>query len=260
MSEAIIQSDQQGGVLLITLNRPDVLNSFNGPMARLLHAELDRAGSDASVRCVVLTGAGRAFCAGQDLSEAIDPTGPGITKIVEEHYNPIILGIRKIDKPVIAMVNGVAAGAGANIALACDLVIAAHSASFIQAFSKIGLIPDSAGTFFLPRLIGWQKATALMMTGEKVSAEKAEQMNMIYKAVPDDHLINEVMQLANQLSQMPTRALGYTKRLLEHSFTADLQTQLGHEAAYQEKAASTEDYLEGVEAFIAKRKPNFTGR
>lgn len=245
---------------MITLNRPDVLNSFNGPMARLLHAELDRAGSDASVRCVVLTGAGRAFCAGQDLSEAIDPTGPGITKIVEEHYNPIILGIRKIDKPVIAMVNGVAAGAGANIALACDLVIAAHSASFIQAFSKIGLIPDSAGTFFLPRLIGWQKATALMMTGEKVSAEKAEQMNMIYKAVPDDHLLNEVMQLANQLSQMPTRALGYTKRLLEHSFTADLQTQLGHEAAYQEKAASTEDYHEGVEAFIAKRKPNFTGR
>ena len=229
-------------------------------MARLLHAELDRAGSDASVRCVVLTGAGRAFCAGQDLSEAIDPSGPGITKIVEEHYNPIILGIRKIDKPVIAMVNGVAAGAGANIALACDLVIAAHSASFIQAFSKIGLIPDSAGTFFLPRLIGWQKATALMMTGEKVSAEKAEQMNMIYKAVPDDHLLNEVMQLANQLSQMPTRALGYTKRLLEHSFTADLQTQLGHEAAYQEKAASTEDYREGVEAFIAKRKPNFTGR
>jgi 2-(1,2-epoxy-1,2-dihydrophenyl)acetyl-CoA isomerase len=260
MSEAIIQSDQQGGVLLITLNRPDVLNSFNGPMARLLHAELDRAGSDASVRCVVLTGAGRAFCAGQDLSEAIDPSGPGITKIVEEHYNPIILGIRKIDKPVIAMVNGVAAGAGANIALACDLVIAAHSASFIQAFSKIGLIPDSAGTFFLPRLIGWQKATALMMTGEKVSAEKAEQMNMIYKAVPDDQLLNEVMQLANQLSQMPTRALGYTKRLLEHSFTADLQTQLGHEAAYQEKAASTEDYREGVEAFIAKRKPNFTGR
>jgi 2-(1,2-epoxy-1,2-dihydrophenyl)acetyl-CoA isomerase len=260
MSEAIIQSDQQGGVLLITLNRPDVLNSFNGPMARLLHAELDRAGSDASVRCVVLTGAGRAFCAGQDLSEAIDPSGPGITKIVEEHYNPIILGIRKIDKPVIAMVNGVAAGAGANIALACDLVIAAHSASFIQAFSKIGLIPDSAGTFFLPRLIGWQKATALMMTGEKVSAEKAEQMSMIYKAVPDDHLLNEVMQLANQLSQMPTRALGYTKRLLEHSFTADLQTQLGHEAAYQEKAASTEDYREGVEAFIAKRKPNFTGR
>jgi 2-(1,2-epoxy-1,2-dihydrophenyl)acetyl-CoA isomerase len=179
---------------------------------------------------------------------------------VEEHYNPIILGIRKIDKPVIAMVNGVAAGAGANIALACDLVIAAHSASFIQAFSKIGLIPDSAGTFFLPRLIGWQKATALMMTGEKVSAEKAEQMNMIYKAVPDDQLLNEVMQLANQLSQMPTRALGYTKRLLEHSFTADLQTQLGHEAAYQEKAASTEDYREGVEAFIAKRKPNFTGR
>ena len=245
---------------MITLNRPDVLNSFNGPRARLLHAELDRAGSDASVRCVVLTGAGRAFCAGQDLSEAIDPSGPGITKIVEEHYNPIILGIRKIDKPVIAMVNGVAAGAGANIALACDLVIAAHSASFIQAFSKIGLIPDSAGTFFLPRLIGWQKATALMMTGEKVSAEKAEQMSMIYKAVPDDHLLNEVMQLANQLSQMPTRALGYTKRLLEHSFTADLQTQLGHEAAYQEKAASTEDYREGVEAFIAKRKPNFTGR
>jgi 2-(1,2-epoxy-1,2-dihydrophenyl)acetyl-CoA isomerase len=260
MSATSILSDQQGGVLILTLNRPDVLNSFNGPMARLLQKELDVAAAESSVRCVVITGAGRAFCAGQDLSEAIDPSGPGITKIVEEHYNPVILGIRRLNKPVVAMVNGVAAGAGANIALACDLVIAAHSASFIQAFSKIGLIPDSAGTFFLPRLVGWQKAAALMMTGEKVSAEKAEQMNMIYKAVADETLGDEVMKLAAQLSQMPTMALAYTKRLLELSCTSDLEQQLKFEAAYQEKSAAAEDYREGVQAFIEKRKPVFTGR
>lgn len=260
MNQEFIKSEQRAGVLILTLNRPEVLNSFNGEMARLLQSELEMAASNPELRCVVLTGAGRAFCAGQDLSEAIDPSGPGITKIVEEHYNPIILGIRKIDKPVIALVNGVAAGAGANIALACDLVLAAHSASFIQAFSKIGLIPDSAGTFFLPRLVGWQKACALMMTGEKVAAEKAEQMNMIYKAVSDELLMEEGLKLAQNLASMPTKALGYTKRLLEHSFSSDLQEQLRNEAVYQEKAASAEDYREGVEAFIAKRKPVFTGR
>jgi 2-(1,2-epoxy-1,2-dihydrophenyl)acetyl-CoA isomerase len=260
MNGTSIKAEQIGGVLLVTLNRPDVLNSFNGMMAQLLQCELAKAVYNESVRCVVITGAGRAFCAGQDLAEAIDPNGPGITKIVEEHYNPIILGIRNLEKPVIAMVNGVAAGAGANIALACDLVIAGKSASFIQAFSKIGLIPDSAGTFFLPRLVGWQKAAALMMTGEKVSAEKAEQMNMIYQCVEDELLQETVMKLATQLSQMPTKAIGYTKKLLDLSFAADLQAQLKHEAVYQEKSASSEDHKEGIKAFIEKRKPEFTGR
>ena len=260
MNGTSIKAEQIGGVLLVTLNRPDVLNSFNGMMAQLLQCELAKAVYNESVRCVVITGAGRAFCAGQDLAEAIDPHGPGITKIVEEHYNPIILGIRNLEKPVIAMVNGVAAGAGANIALACDLVIAGKSASFIQAFSKIGLIPDSAGTFFLPRLVGWQKAAALMMTGEKVSAEKAEQMNMIYQCVEDELLQETVMKLATQLAQMPTKAIGYTKKLLDLSFNSDLNAQLKNEAVYQEKSASSEDHKEGIKAFIEKRKPEFTGR
>ena len=181
-----ISSTQENGVLRLTLNRPNVFNSFNRSMALQLQAELDRAASDENIRAVVLTGEGKAFCAGQDLSEATDPNGPALQQIVAEHYNPIILKIRELEKPVIAAVNGVAAGAGANIALACDLVLAKESASFIQAFSKIGLIPDSGGTFMLPRLVGVQKAMALMMTGEKVNAVEAEKMNMIYKAVSEE--------------------------------------------------------------------------
>jgi len=173
------------GVLTLTLNRPEVFNSFNKEMALSLQQALDNAANNDDVRAIVLTGEGKAFCAGQDLAEAMDPNGPELQSIVRDHYNPIIMKIRTIEKPVIAAVNGVAAGAGANIALACDLTIAKFSASFIQAFSKIGLIPDSGGTFFLPRIIGSQKALALMMTGEKVSAEDADAMNMIYKAVPD---------------------------------------------------------------------------
>jgi len=181
-----IKKEILNGVATITLLRPDVYNSFNREMALQMHEAIDECQIDDEVRCIVITGAGKAFCAGQDLNEVIDPEGPEIVKIVGEHYNPIIKRIRKIEKPFIAAVNGVAAGAGANIALACDIVIAKESASFIQAFSKIGLIPDSGGTFFLPRLIGWQRASALTILGDKVMAPQAEQMGMIYKSVADD--------------------------------------------------------------------------
>src|SRR5580704_14929156 len=190
-----ILAQQTGGVLKLSLNRPDKFNCFNRAMALELQQQLDKAASDDSVRCVLLTGEGKAFCAGQDLSEAIDPQGPGIKNIVEEHYNPIILKTRNLEKPVVCAVNGVAAGAGANIALACDLVVAGLSAFFIQAFSKIGLIPDSGGTFFLPRLIGFQRASALMMLGDKVSAPEALQMGMIYKVVDDVLLPADGMNL-----------------------------------------------------------------
>src|ERR1700752_4472378 len=180
---SFILSDIQNKVIIITLNRPDKFNSFNRDMALQLHEALDQAEGNPDVRAIVLTGNGKAFCAGQDLSEAMDPNGPGIARIVDEHYNPIILRLRKIEKPIIAAVNGVAAGAGANIALACDVVTATTSASFIQAFSKIGLIPDIGGTFFLPRLIGFQRASALMMLGDKVTAQDAMAYGMIYKVV-----------------------------------------------------------------------------
>src|ERR1700761_9162357 len=173
-----ILHQQTGGVLKLTLNRPDKFNSFNRAMALELQQQLDRAANDETIRCVLLTGEGKAFCAGQDLSEAIDPQGPGIKNIVTEHYNPIILKIRNLEKPVVCAVNGVAAGAGANIALACDVVVASQSASFIQAFSKIGLIPDSGGTFFLPRIVGFQKALALTLLGDKVTCAEAVQMGM----------------------------------------------------------------------------------
>jgi 2-(1,2-epoxy-1,2-dihydrophenyl)acetyl-CoA isomerase len=228
-------------------------------MALELQNELDNAENNELVRSIVLTGTGKAFCAGQDLSEAIDPNGPGIEKIVREHYNPIILKIRKIEKPIIAAVNGVAAGAGANIALACDIVIAAQSSTFIQAFSKIGLVPDSGGTFFLPRLIGFQNASALMMLGDKVSATDAQSMGMIYKVFSDEIFMDEVLKLADNLSKMPTKAIGYTKRLLNESMTNNLQEQLIQEGSLQVEAANSFDYKEGVNAFLEKRKPEFKG-
>ncbi|MFN6038945.1 MAG: enoyl-CoA hydratase-related protein, partial [Bacteroidota bacterium] len=211
------------------------------------------------VRCIFITGEGKAFCAGQDLSEAMDPKGPGIKKIVEEHYNPIISKIRSIEKPVVCAVNGVAAGAGANIALACDIVTAAENATFIQAFSKIGLIPDSGGTFFLPRLIGFQKASALMMLGDKVSAIEASQMGMLYKVFPDDKLMEESLKIAETLSNMPTIGIGLTKRLLNESMENNLLKQLEREGQEQIVAAKSFDYNEGVNAFLEKRKPIFRG-
>ena len=213
-----IKIEQREGICLITFNRPKVYNSFNKPMAIALQQTLDDCAKDENVRAIVLKGEGKAFCAGQDLAEVIDPEGPELKSIVGEHYNPIISRIRSIEKPVIAAVNGVAAGAGANIALACDIVFAKKSASFIQAFSKIGLIPDSGGTYFLPRIIGFQKAMALMMTGDKVSAQEAEEMKMIYKAVNDEEFDETVMTFAEKLSQMPTRALGLTKKAVNFAF------------------------------------------
>ena len=254
-----ISTQLKNNVLIITLNRPDKFNSFNREMALELQNELDNAENNELVRSIVLTGTGKAFCAGQDLAEAIDPNGPGIEKIVREHYNPIILKIRKIEKPIIAAVNGVAAGAGANIALACDIVIAAQSSTFIQAFSKIGLVPDSGGTFFLPRLIGFQNASALMMLGDKVSATDAQSMGMIYKVFSDEIFMDEVLKLADNLSKMPTKAIGYTKRLLNESMTNNLQEQLIQEGSLQVEAANSFDYKEGVNAFLEKRKPEFKG-
>lgn len=247
-------------VAVITLNRPEKFNSFIREMSLELQGALKQANEDRSVRAVLLLGTGKAFCAGQDLSEAIDPSGPGITRIVEEHYNPIIRLMRNLEKPVIAAVNGVAAGAGANIALAADLVVAGKSAAFIQAFSKIGLIPDSGGTFMLPRLIGLQRAAALMFTADKVSADEARDMGMIYKVYEDESLLQEATALAEQLAQLPTRGLWLTKKLLNASMTNSLDEQLRMESEVQTEAGATEDHREGVKAFLEKRKPLFHGR
>ncbi len=249
----------QNGVGVIQLNRPNVFNSFNKEMAFLMHKTLDECAQNKEVRAIYIIGEGKAFCAGQDLQEVTDPNGPELSSIVTDHYNPIIERIRNIEKPVVAAVNGVAAGAGANIALCCDVVVANENASFIQAFSKIGLIPDSAGTFFLPRLIGFQKASALMMLGDKVSATDAEQMNMIYKVFSADTFEEESMKLAVKLAKMPTYGLGLTKRALNQSLTNNLTQQLAVEGDLQTKAGQSYDYNEGVAAFLEKRQPEFRG-
>jgi len=260
MSNKSIELKIENSVAWIYLNRPEVFNSFNREMALLFQSTIDNCANDEKVRAIVITGNGKAFCAGQDLKEVTDPElNPGFRKILEEHYIPIIKKIRSIEKPIIAAVNGVAAGAGANIALACDVVVATESSSFIQAFSKIGLIPDSAGTFFLPRLIGFQKASALMMLGDKVTAQDALQMGMIFKIYPTGLFEEEVMSLASTLAQMPTKAIGLTKRLLNQSMTNNLEQQMALESDLQIEASSSNDYKEGVTAFIEKRKPEFKG-
>jgi 2-(1,2-epoxy-1,2-dihydrophenyl)acetyl-CoA isomerase len=251
--------DIRASVAVITMNRPDKLNAFDRSMALLLQAKLDEAASLKEVRCVVLTGTGKGFSAGQDLAEITEPQGPSMSQILSEHYNPIVRRIRNMPKPVIAAVNGVAAGAGANIALCCDIVVATSSASFIQAFSRIGLIPDSGGTWFLPRLIGWQKALALAMLGEKVSALEAERLGMVYDVYRDEEFQQKVHELASRLSQMPTHGLALTKHAFNQSMSNSLEAQLELEDRFQQEAALTYDYREGVDAFIRKRTPVFRG-
>jgi 2-(1,2-epoxy-1,2-dihydrophenyl)acetyl-CoA isomerase len=249
----------QDQIAFITLNRPDKLNAFTREMALLLQDRLDECASLHEIRAVYLTGAGKAFSAGQDLAEVVDPEGPGLAKALLEQYNPIVRRIRNLPKPVVAAVGGVAAGAGANIALCCDIVVAAQSASFIQAFSKIGLIPDSGGTYFLPRLVGWQKAAGIAMLGDKIGAAEAERMGMIYKVFENDEFAGASRALTAVLAKLPTRALAFTKHAFNYSATNTMEAQLLLEDELQQKAARTRDYSEGVRAFLEKRAPLFRG-
>jgi 2-(1,2-epoxy-1,2-dihydrophenyl)acetyl-CoA isomerase len=260
MSDSILLQ-VENGVATITLNRPKVFNSFNREMAFAMQDALDQCATDEKVRAVLITGEGKAFCAGQDIQEITNPElHPGFKAILDDHYNPIVLKIRNLEKPVIAAVNGVAAGAGANLALCCDVVIATESAAFIQAFSKIGLIPDSAGTFFLPRLIGFGKASAAMMLADKISATEADQMGMIYKVVKDDEFFAFAKATSQKLADLPTVALANTKKALNQSFSNTVEEQLALESKLQIESASTEDYAEGVASFMEKRKPVFKGK
>jgi 2-(1,2-epoxy-1,2-dihydrophenyl)acetyl-CoA isomerase len=257
-----ILSEQSQGVLTLTLNRPEVLNAFNAEMAAALHAAVRTAAADGSIRAVLLTGAGRAFSAGQDLSSVPneDAGGFDIGAIVRAQYNPIIRAIRELEKPVLCAVNGVAAGAGANLAFACDIVLAAREASFIQAFCKIGLIPDSSGTFFLPRLAGLARAAGMTLLGDKISAEQAHSWGLIWQVVDGAELLATAQDLARHLATQPTRGLGLTKRALNQSLSNDLVTQLDVEEALQREAGRTHDFAEGVRAFLAKRPAVFEGR
>ncbi|MCB0659947.1 MAG: enoyl-CoA hydratase/isomerase family protein [Saprospiraceae bacterium] len=247
-------------ICIIKLNRPEKYNSFIRPMALEFQAVLDECDNDDSIRCVLLTGEGKAFCAGQDLNEATDPEGPELSTIVSEHYNPIILKMRQLSKPIVVAVNGVAAGAGANIALAGDIVLAAESASFIQAFSKIGLIPDSGGTYTLPRLIGFQRASAYMMLGDKITAKVAKEIGMIYEWYPDAELMNHAFEISTRLSNMPTYGLALTKKALNATYNHSLNDQLEMEDRLQTLAGMSEDYKEGTTAFLEKRTPQFKGK
>lgn len=258
MKNRYILAEEFQSVVRLTLNRSEKLNSFNSEMASEFIDVLTEYKENKNIRCIIITGKGRAFCAGQDLAEVIEQ-GLELGEIVSKCYNPIIKLIREMPKPIIASVNGVAAGAGANLALACDIVVASREAFFIQAFSKIGLIPDSGGTFMLPRLIGMARATALTYFGEKLMADDAVDIGLIYKRFEEEHLQKETMKLAIKLSQMPTLGLAFTKEALNKSFENSLTQQLSLEEELQNKAGKTYDYSEGVAAFIEKRKPQFKG-
>ena len=250
----------ENAVARLTFNRPTVFNSMHHAMRMEILAALDICANDPGIRAVYLTGTGKAFCAGEDLQEVTDPQGPSLTEIISTGYNPMVLKIKELNKPVVCAVNGVAAGAGANIALAADITVATMSASFTQAFSKIGLIPDSGGTWSLPRLVGPQRAAALMMLSDKITATEAAAMGMIWKVFPDDTFAADSLRLAETLAQMPTRALALTKQALRQSFGHDFAAQLMVEDRLQNEAGQTADYREGVTAFMEKRKPVFTGQ
>lgn len=256
-----IVTTSANGVGTIKLNRPQAYNSVNKSLALAFQQSLDQLNDDTTIRVIVISGEGKAFCAGQDLVEVTSPEiNPGFKIILEEHYTPIITRLRKIPKPIVAAVNGVAAGAGANIALACDIVVAKETAVFIQAFSAIGLIPDSGGTYFLPRLVGFQKALALAMLGDKIKAPEAAKMGMIYRYFSDETFENEVLALAAKLAKMPTKGLALTKQAFNSALTLSLEDQLNIENKLQLQASETDDYHEGVEAFLNKRKPEFKGK
>lgn len=250
----------ENAVARLTFNRPSVFNSMHHAMRMEILAALDTCSDDPSIRAVYITGAGRAFCAGEDLQEVTDPQGPSLAEIISTGYNPMVLKIRQLEKPVICAVNGVAAGAGANIALAADITVATASATFTQAFSKIGLIPDSGGTWTLPRLVGPQRAAALMLLSDKITAAEAAAMGMIWKVFPDDTFAVDSLALAETLAQMPTRGLALTKQALRQTFHNDFAAQLALEDQLQTQAGQTSDYREGVSAFLEKRKPVFTGQ
>lgn len=258
--EGSIILTKQNGIASITLNRPDKFNAFNREMALAMQEALDNSATDDAIRCVVITGNGKAFSAGQDIAELVGDNAISMEKILSEHYNPIVTRMRKMPKPVVCAVNGVAAGAGANIALCGDIVVAAKSATFIQAFSKIGLIPDSGGTYFLPRLVGFAKASALMMLAEKVPADDALQMGMIYKVLNDEEFAEGVQNIAKTLADMPTTALAKIKQALSLSFENNLIEQLDVEDRLQRECAATDDYREGITSFLEKRSPKFSGK
>jgi 2-(1,2-epoxy-1,2-dihydrophenyl)acetyl-CoA isomerase len=261
MSSVLVSLDS--GVLSVTLNRPEKLNAFNPDMHKLLREAIERAAEDAQVRAVLLTGAGRGFCAGQDLSERdVSPGAAPIDLAVSlgSNYNPLVRRMRELPKPIVCAVNGVAAGAGANVALACDLVLAARSASFIQSFSKIGLVPDSGGTYFLPRLVGTARAMGLALLADKLSAEDAERIGLIWKVFDDDALTKEAQEIARRFAAGPTKGYGLLKKALYASAGNSLDAQLDLERDLQRDAGLSQDYREGVAAFKEKRKPAFKGK
>jgi 2-(1,2-epoxy-1,2-dihydrophenyl)acetyl-CoA isomerase len=262
VEQDLVLTEKRDGYRVITLSRPDRLNSFNEAMHAALMSTLLELEADQECRALVLTGAGRGFCAGQDLSDRLFTPGqvPDLSTTLERLYNPLVRKLRALQMPVICAVNGVAAGAGANIALACDIVLAARSAKFIQAFAKLGLVPDSGGTWFLPRLVGPARARALALLAEPIPAEQAEAWGMIWKAVDDASLMDEAHRLAAHVSMQPTIGLGLIKQALDASETNDLDAQLDLERDLQGQAGRTPDYMEGVKAFFEKRQPKFTGR